>query len=202
MRIISGLARGRKLFSPGQSKAIRPTADRTKEALFSIIGDRVISAHVLDLYSGSGALGLEAWSRGASQVVMVDLHQKALELIKRNCVLCLQSNKTSTPAAPIIIRHDLRRGLKLNFGKHSVPQQFDLIFLDPPYGQGLALQTLQDINNSTLCGPNTLIIAEESSAEDLPDSFSNLTLADHRQYGDTSFWLYTFKNPPETPASP
>lgn len=194
MRIISGLARGRTLCSPGQSKTIRPTADRAKEALFSIIGERILSANVLDLFAGTGALGLESWSRGAKQVVLVDLHLNALELIKKNCSLCLQNMGASSPQEPlIIIKHDLRRGLNLKFGKASVPQHFDLIFLDPPYGQGLAAKTLKDINTSSLYGPDTLVIAEESSGEELPDSFSHLILSDRRRYGDTAFWFYTVK---------
>lgn len=193
MRIISGLARGRTLFSPGQSKIIRPTADRAKEAVFSIIGERIISALVLDLFAGTGALGLEAWSRGAKQVVFVDQHIKAIELIRKNCSLCLQNMNPSTQEVLIIIKHDLRRGLNLKFGKRPVPPFFDVIFLDPPYGQGMAKETLENINNSDLCGPNTLVIAEESSGEILPDSFSQLMLSDHRRYGDTAFWFYTLK---------
>ncbi len=193
MRIISGQARGRTLYSPGQSKIIRPTADRAKEAIFSIIGERIISALVLDLFAGTGALGLEAWSRGAKQIVFVDHHVKSLELIKRNCSTCLQNMSPAAEEELIIIRHDLRRGLNLNFGKKPVPPSFDLIFLDPPYGQGLAEETLENINKSDLCGPNTLIIAEESSGEKLPESFSHLILSDHRRYGDTAFWFYTLK---------
>lgn len=93
----------------------------------------------------------------------------------------------------IILKHDLRRGLNLKFGKKPAPPFFDLIFLDPPYGQGLAKEALENINNSDLCGPNTLIIAEESSGEVLPESFSHLILSDHRRYGDTAFWFYALK---------
>jgi len=193
LRIISGLARGRTLCSPGQSKTIRPTADRAKEAIFSIIGERIISALVLDLFAGTGALGLEAWSRGAKQVVFVDHQAKALELIKKNCLACLQNMAPSPEEALIILRHDLRRGLDLNFGKKTIPPFFDFIFLDPPYSQGLAEETLKNIDKSDLCGPKTLIIAEESSGEILPDDFSHLILSDRRRYGDTAFWFYTVK---------
>lgn len=78
--------------------------------------------------------------------------------------------------------------------KSPVPPFFDLIFLDPPYGQGLAQKTLENINNSSLCGPDTLVIAEESSGVVLPDSFSRLILSDQRRYGDTTFWFYTLKD--------
>ena len=115
MRIISGLARGRKLATPGQSKAIRPTTDRAREALFSILGTRVESARVLDLFAGTGALGLEALSRGAEQVVFVDYQQAALQLIKQNCISCMQSMGSTAVNAPVIIKHDLRRNVNLNF---------------------------------------------------------------------------------------
>ena len=104
MRIISGLARGRKLATPGQSKSIRPTTDRAREALFSIIGSKVVSANVLDLFAGTGALGLEAFSRGAKQVVFVDFHQTSLQLIQQNCISCMQS-MGSVPFDPPSLKH-------------------------------------------------------------------------------------------------
>ncbi len=95
MRIISGFARGRKLVTPGKSHSIRPTTDRAREALFSIIGNSLVSAKILDLYAGTGALGLEAFSRGAKQVVFVEKKKKALELKKQNSTLCNKGLKDS-----------------------------------------------------------------------------------------------------------
>lgn len=191
MRIISGHARGRRLFTPGHSNLIRPTSDRAREALFSIVGDRVFSAHVLDLYAGTGALGLEALSRGAAQVVFVDKHHKALELIKRNCTLCLQCMETAQDDSAIIIKHDLSRGLNLKGDESFKSRTFDIIFIDPPYKKGLAEKTLTALDSSGFITSNTLVIAEECSGETLPDSFTRLTLTDQRRYGDTGFWLYT-----------
>lgn len=196
MRIISGQARGRKLFTPGQSKEIRPTSDRSREALFNIIGQRIKGARVLDLYSGTGALGLEALSRGAKDVVFVDLHQKAIELTRRNLEMCMQSIDIADSVQPRIVKCDLRRGIRI--AELSDPTQqlsFDLIFLDPPYGKGLAEKTLQDIDTSLLCADNALIIAEDASTVSLPDSFpTQLTLSDQRRYGVTKFWFYTTQN--------
>ncbi len=200
MRIISGEARGRKLFSPtGHSKEIRPTSDRAREALFSILGDRVIHARVLDLYSGTGAIGLEALSRGAKEVLFVDYHQTALELIKKNCAVCLQSMSHTTAGAARIIKSDLQKGIRLwpdneTAGKNQ--KQYDLIFLDPPYGKGLAEKTLLHIDVSALCTEHTLVIAEEANGITLPDSFANqLVLKNQRRYGDTRFWFYTIQPP-------
>ncbi len=188
------MARGRKLFTPGQSQSIRPTTDRAREALFSIIGNRVISARVLDLYAGTGALGLEALSRGAMQAVFVDKHHKALELIKKNCALCIPDMYTGQTKKTVIIKHDLRRSLNLNFPESPDEKVFDLIFLDPPYEQGLAEATLEALDISQFLTSTSLVIAEECSGEKLPDYFTRLTLSDQRRYGDTGFWFYDVKN--------
>jgi len=194
LRIISGQARGRKFFAPGKGKGIRPTSDRAREALFSIIGSRVQQAYVLDLYAGTGALGLEALSRGASQVSFVELHQNSLELIRRNCSACLQSMNPDTVKRVQLVKHDLRRGITSNLLRLNEESRFDLIFLDPPYGHGLAENSLLDLDKSELCDKNVLIIAEESSIETLPAHFPNgLTLGDIRKYGEATFWFYTFE---------
>jgi len=194
LRIISGQARGRKLFTPGHSNLIRPTTDRAREALFSIIGNKVLSARVLDLYAGTGALGLEALSRGASQVVFVDKHHKALELIQKNCKLCIQALSPGQVQKAIIIKHDLNRGLEFKGDESFNSGTFDLVFLDPPYEKGLAEKSLAALDASQLITSSTLVIAEECSGEILPDSFTRLTLSDQRRYGDTGFWFYTVKS--------
>ena len=194
MRIISGLARGRKLLTPGKSHSIRPTTDRAREALFSIIGSKIMSARVLDLYAGTGALGLEAFSRGAKQVVFIEKQNKALDLIKQNCSLCCMGLKNIQDDDLLIIRHDLSRGLPLKHPVFEKSKGFDLIFLDPPYTKGLAEESLLFLDNFEFLAPTALIIAEESSSETLPESFSRLTIADQRKYGDTGFWFYKMKN--------
>ena len=194
MRIISGFARGRKLKPPGKSYSIRPTSDRAREALFSIIGNSLISAKILDLYAGTGALGLEAFSRGAKQVVFVEKHKIALDLIKQNCSLCSMGLKDSQGDELIVIKHDLRRGLQFKHPIFTESTSFDIIFLDPPYNKGLAKESLNFLDKSHFVTPNTLIIAEESSSETLPESFTRLMLTDQRNYGDTGFWFYKIKN--------
>ncbi len=193
MRIISGHARGRKLATPGQSESIRPTTDRAREALFSILYQSVAEAYVLDLYAGTGALGLEALSRGAKQVVFVDNHRPALQLLTRNCTNCIQSMTDADFNMPVIIKHDLSRNIQLNLPQSIKDRPFDLIFLDPPYGQGLAESTLHQIDTSSLISDSTRIIVEERSGAKLAQSFTRLLLSDQRKYGSTGFWFYTVK---------
>lgn len=191
MRIISGHARGRKLLTPGNSNLIRPTSDRAREALFSIIGKRVHGARVLDLFAGTGAFGIEAISRGAKQTVFVDKHRDALDLIQKNCTLCLKGMSPTDIPRAIIVRHDIERGLLLRVEQDPLAGSFDLIFLDPPYGHGTVAETLTRLNASPFFNEETLIIAEVSSSESLPKTFPKFTLQDKRKYGEAGFWFYS-----------
>ncbi len=190
MRIISGWARGRRLFSPApKDKEIRPTADRAREALFSILGPQVEDARVLDLFAGTGALGVEALSRGAAQVVFIELGQTALQLIQKNATLCL-NGKTASAGMVDIIRHDLRRGLTPLYKSGRLSEPFDLIFLDPPYGKGLAEKILSELATTPLIHEQTLIVAEDTTDVTLPEQIAGLQLSDQRHYGDSGFWFY------------
>lgn len=204
MRIISGWAKGRKLIPPpAKSTIIRPTSDRARESLFNIIAGKIQGASVLDLFAGTGALGLEALSRGAQSVCFVDSHSLALDLINRNIQICMdafnhqpevQSDKNNRhpkePGAVTLIKHDLRRGLPI-FSKKTPPiTGFDLIFLDPPYSQGLSSQLLHALETSSFLRHHSLLIVEDRSNETLPKQMAKLTLVDQRKYGDTGFWFY------------
>ena len=208
MRIISGYAKGRKLFTPpAKGSGIRPTSDRAREALFSIIGEQVQGAAVLDLFAGTGALGLEALSRGAGSVCFVDSYPEALALISQNLQICQDAlahqqqnfaanihDSSGTPEdrtlPAFLIKHDLRKGLPFFSRKHHFPAGFDLIFLDPPYSQGLSHQLLQVLDTSSLVHPKTLLIVEDRTKETLPSHLTNLTLVDQRKYGESGFWFY------------
>jgi 16S rRNA (guanine966-N2)-methyltransferase len=189
-----------------QGQAIRPTSDRAREALFNIINHRIKDAFVLDLFAGTGALGLEALSRGARHSTFVDNAPDAIILIKKNLQL-LQKNialdlvmpslpkRVSSPSFPqpaSVIKYDLRREsfFTTDEWKNSLPF-FDLIFLDPPYAKGLSLQILTYLDKSDLLADHGLLVAEERSEVTLPDTFSTLTMVDKRKYGDTRFWFYT-----------
>jgi len=190
LRIIGGIAKGRKLFTPPlHEKSIRPTSDRAREALFNILGKRVTQATVLDLFAGTGALGLEAFSRGAQFVVFIDNNHLALQLIKKNILLCL--NGYSGNREMRVIKHDLTRYLPQKKLPAETSSGFDLIFADPPYSQDISFSILEFVNNSSLLTQNGLLIVEERHNVKLPSSLSTLELADRRVYGETAFCFYT-----------
>ncbi len=195
MRIISGLVRGRKLNTPRSNfSGIRPTTDRAREALFNILGNRPYDARVLDLFAGTGALGLEAFSRGAKQVVFVEKQRQAIQLIKKNCALCANGVKKTQAKDLVIIQHDLSRGVTFKHPLWNSQTSFDIIFLDPPYNKNIAEKTLQNLDTSSLLNTRTLVVAEENSGNTLPEFFSRLLLSDKRRYGETGFWFYEVKN--------
>ncbi len=187
MRIIAGSARGRKLVSPGRTSgkgAIRPTADRAREALFSILGSVVAGARVLDLFAGTGALGLEALSRGASTAMLIDASQNALQIIRRNVDNCGFNDQAK------ILKLDLNRFFSLP--QSLVPEQgFSLIFLDPPYRKKLAGKVLQQLLERDYLTPKATVILEDDSSEEIPSQVGRLKLYDVRRYGETGFWLYS-----------
>jgi 16S rRNA (guanine966-N2)-methyltransferase len=127
MRIVAGAFRGRRLHTP-RGKDIRPTADRVREAVFSALGKRVLDAHVLDLYAGTGAMGLEALSRGAAEAVFVDHLPAAVRLIRLNIDLCGVGQCTRVLPRPV------DQALKALAAEERTRRLFDLVFIDPPYG--------------------------------------------------------------------
>ncbi len=178
MRIIAGDFRGRALASVGKGDAgahLRPTTDRVRESLFNVLAhkssfDPITDARVLDLFAGTGALGLEALSRGASHVTFVDDGRKAQNLIRQNIEICRAQDKTT------IYRNDARR---LAPNKDA---PFDLVFLDPPYGKSLGEQAVATAIKGNWVAKDALIVWEDS-AEIAPQD--TLDLLDQRKYGDT-----------------
>ncbi|WP_343041991.1 16S rRNA (guanine(966)-N(2))-methyltransferase RsmD [Thermosulfuriphilus ammonigenes] len=156
---------------------IRPMADRVRKALFDILASRgLLEGSFLDLYAGTGAVGIEALSRGASRVVLVDKDPRALRLIRQNLA--------RTGASAEIIRYDLSRGLP------PVRGPFEVISVTPPYGQGLAEKTLGDLAQSGLLAPGGLVVVEERETVTLPSRVGRLTLKDRRRYGQSVLWFY------------
>ena len=188
MRIISGSAKGRKLFSPpAGSTAIRPTSDRSREALFSIIGNRVVDCRMLDLFAGSGAFGCEALSRGAAAVVFIDNATASLALIKKNIALV-----PGGAAKSQLIKADLSRGIPGRCLSGWEDVRFDLIFADPPYLTELSLTILSWLDKCAVLSATPLIIIEERKNFTPPERLSRLCLFDHRNYGESSFYFYRF----------
>ncbi len=189
MRITGGTARSRKLTCPGpagRNNAIRPTTDRVREALFSILNEYVAGAAVLDLFAGTGALGLEALSRGAAHAVFVDRSPRSLELIRMNLHLCFEK----PPATVMRLDLDKNSAFQALANKFSARHRFDLIFLDPPYEKKLAEKTLLMVEKTGLAAPGGRVIAEERWSEELPDDIGRLHLWKKRRYGETGIRVY------------
>lgn len=187
MRITGGTAKGRNLAGPKSGcTLIRPTSDRVREALFSIIAADIPSSTVLDLYAGTGALGLESLSRGAVAAVFVDQSKQALALIQNNLSRCFAGAKAA------LFQVDLARPDSFARLKNRLPAEmrFDLIFLDPPYEKTLAEKTLAGIEQERLLKEDGLLIAEERKTARLPEQCGSLRLVDQRSYGETGLWLY------------
>jgi 16S rRNA (guanine966-N2)-methyltransferase len=187
MRITGGSAKGRHLIGPKAGwRFIRPTGDRVREALFNILGDEMVDSTVLDLYAGTGALGLEALSRGAETAIFVDQSRQALELIHGNLTNCFPTARASLQQLNLSQEDSLKRLTK------KMPAQllFDIIFLDPPYEKKLAEKTLAMVERGALLKDNGLVVAEERASEQLAEQYGTLTLASHRSYGETGIWLY------------
>ena len=162
---------------------IRPTADRAREALFSIIGQEVKGAAVLDLYAGTGALGLEALSRSAKQAVFVDNNPQAVQLIEKNIELCGFSDRS------LILKRDLSKGLYF-LAKQLPETKFSVIFIDPPYRKGLSSTMLHEIGKTNLLSLDVLVVAEEDALSELPSKVTDLWLVDQRRYGEIGLWFY------------
>lgn len=183
MRIVSGSARGKRL-ATFTDNTVRPTPDRVREALFSILFSRLGPLEgkaVLDLFAGTGALALEALSRGARRAVLVDQGTEAARLIPTNLQTCrLQERAT-------FLRSDVLQALP----RLHRDGAFDLIFLDPPYGRGLVSQVVAAIDELGLLADGGLVCAEADRKDDVPDAVGGLCRVETRRYGTTAIHLFT-----------
>ena len=189
MRIIAGALKGRVL-APVKGRT-RPTAARVREAIFNILGAAVAEARVLDLFAGTGALGIEALSRGAAAAVFVEDQPAALKGLRRNLTTLGLAARSQVLALPVAaaLRQLAARGAP-----------FDLVFLDPPYGGGVAPATLTALAASGLILPQAWVVAEHSRRETLPETSGALRQQTLRRYGDTQVAIYvrTGDGGPET----
>ena len=177
MRVIGGHDRGRRLRAP-RGLAIRPTADRVRVTLFDVLGPAVAGARVLDLFAGTGAVGIEALSRGAARVVLVERDQSALRALRANLTAL-----GAPRAAARVMAGDVLRLLP-ELGAQEGP--FDLVFIDPPYATALAARTLEGLGATRICRAGTEVIVQHSTRTTLPTVPG---LAPHRrtrQFGDTA----------------
>lgn len=179
VRVITGRAKGRKLMSvPGDST--RPITDRVKEALFSILGDWIVDTRVLDLFGGSGGVGIECLSRGAAHVVFIDQNRNAVETIKAN----LAHTRLEQDATVV-------RGDSFVYLKQYDGEPFDLIYVAPPQYQGMWLSALKQIDaRPELCTEYGSVIVQIHPREDTPVELVNLEEYDRRKYGSTLLIFY------------
>jgi 16S rRNA (guanine966-N2)-methyltransferase len=181
VRVIAGEWRGRRLQAP-PGDATRPTSDRVREALFSVLGERVAGARVLDLFAGSGALGIEALSRGAASATFVDSAPAALKALRANLEAVGAERSGDERAArgrTEVRRQDARRFLA---GASAAGREYDLAFLDPPYRLAGRLGGELSAILPAVLAPEGLVIAESDRREPLD---LELPLLDERRYGDT-----------------
>lgn len=171
MRIISGSRRGRKLLG-FDGDYIRPTTDRVKESMFNLIQNHLSGAMVFDAFAGTGALGLEALSRGADFVVCTDIDKRSLEIIKKNYDACSFSD-----------RYDIKHAEAADYLKTS-DKQFDIIFMDPPYNKGLVTPVLRIVSDRNLLKTDGIIVIERDGEDDVFE-LSGFTVIKERKYGRT-----------------
>ena len=178
MRVISGSAKGIQLQAvPGSGT--RPISDRVKEAVFNILGDTIVESQVLDLFAGTGSVGIEALSRGAEQAVFVEKHPKAITTIRANL------RRTALEAEARVVRADVFKFLA------STPQPFDLIYVAPPQYLGLWSKTLLALDAvPEWLYPRGLAVVQIFPKEIEPLSLANLRLSDQRKYGSTLLCFY------------
>lgn len=176
MRIITGSARGAKLKTP-KGQNTRPTADRIKESLFNILGTFVYDKKVLDMFSGTGNLALEALSRGAVHAVMVDIAPESISVIKFNAQHTKLNDKVE------ILKADVFSAIKKFYQRKL---KFDIIFCDPPYHKDLCLQSLKILHEYPVLSDEGIIIMEHAIEDILPDNYEEFSLLRRQKYGSTT----------------
>ena len=178
MRVIAGKFKGRNLKSP-PSMQVRPTSDRLRETLFNVIASRVPDSRFLDLCAGTGAVGIEALSRGAAHATFVDRSRRSCQLIEANLRLCQVPEE----------QRDIFCSEVTEFLKQSERDHWDLMFLDPPYKEDYS-RTLQLLGSSTLLSDGGLLIVEHHHKTELPEIIGKLRRGRVLKQGDSSLSFY------------
>jgi 16S rRNA (guanine966-N2)-methyltransferase len=198
MRIIAGTYRSRQLKSL-KGMALRPTSDKLRETLFNVLGELVVDARIADVFAGTGAVGLEALSRGAREAIFVEKHPPAVAIIKKN----LESLEIRKGVR--VLSLDALEGLKrLAEEPGAASARVDIVFVDPPYAEGEQYKNvLSFLGSANLLAENAVVIAEHQRALDLPETFGKLERVRVLRQGDAALTFYRFRPPslPEMPRS-
>lgn len=180
MRIIAGKARGRKILSPATYET-RPTLDRVKEAMFSMIQGYIPEATVVDVFAGTGSLGLEAASRGAKECYLFDKSEVTFPLLKEN----VENLKFTDFCHPLKI--DAYAGLKMLANKGK---KFDLVFIDPPYCKEMIPEAMKIIKENDMLDEDGIIVTKIDSIEEIYEGYEDIKLTRSKKYGNTTVCFY------------
>ncbi len=180
MRVIAGSHKGRRLLGP-KGQQVRPTSDRVKEALFSILGARVTGARVLDLYAGTGAIGIEALSRGAQTATFVEADPTSLNLLRSNLQHC-----------GLMDAADVRACTTETFlqGPAKLALTFDIVFADPPYETTSADVLLPSLSQAGIITADSIVILEHRTKQSIPPHIDRLNRVRQYRYGDTTLSVF------------
>ena len=185
MRIIAGEFRGRRLKSP-DNYDIRPTSDKVKEAVFSMIAPQITGSSVaMDVFAGSGSMGLEAISRGVARVYFSDNNKDSLRLVKENVRLCGAEDRS------ILLSGDFRENVR------RIREKVDFFFIDPPYADGFVLPAADAIIDAGILAADGLLICEHEKFDPMPDEYRGLKTVRSRRYGRTCITIYAFSEEEE-----
>jgi len=180
MRIVAGTARGRTLRGP-KASGLRPTADRVRESIFNILGQWLDGLKVLDLYAGTGALALEALSRGAARAVLVDSGKEAQRLCRENAAALQMEDRVAVLGQPV---NEPTLSRVAGWGP------FDLIFADPPYSAQTPQGLLSLVSGTRLLAPSGRLVVEHDRRAEAPEQQADLIRMDQRRFGDTMVSFY------------
>ena len=183
MRVTAGTLKNRKIKSR-EGRETRPTLERIKEAIFSIIGDKVVDAKFLDLYSGTGNIAIEALSRGAKRAVMIEQDKEALRIIIDNIDTLGLTNVSRA------YKNDVSRAIEI-LGRKN--EKFDIIFLDPPYKENISISTIGKVSENNILAESGIIISEHSIYEKMPEKIGNFVKYDERNYNKKIVTFYCYE---------
>ncbi len=187
MKIIGGQLRGRNFYMPA---GIRPTQGVARKALFDILGQDMDGITLLDLFAGSGAIGLEAVSRGAAKVTFVEKDPKCAAVISENIsLLPIEKDDEGNPPCDIV-QTDAFAAIKL-FSRQG--KKFDVVFIDPPFSRGLAKKALKTVEAYDILQPNCVVVIQHEKREILPENMGRILIFGRKKYGATTFSMYKFK---------
>lgn len=184
MRILSGVFKGRYFYMP---YGIRPTSDIIRKSVFDTLGQSLEGVSFLDLFAGSGAMGLEALSRGAKRVIWVEKERKCIQVIEENMMLLISPAIGQKQSSLDVVRLDAFAAMK-NF--HKLNHRFDIIFIDPPYSRELAKKALKTLCAYDILHPNSYVVVQHAKREVLPEELKPLSVWKRKKYGASYLTFY------------